>query len=53
MNLPDFDTDLEEIMKDPDRRARFYLYFAIARILITLAIPIGVIIFILLKLNII
>lgn len=53
MNFRDIDADLEKVMEDPDKRAKLYLFFAIARILITLAIPIGVILFILIKLNII
>jgi hypothetical protein len=45
MKLPDIDID--DIMKDPDRRAKLYLYLAGAMILSTITIVIGTIIFIL------
>lgn len=38
---------LEEIFKDPDRRAKLFLFIAVIRILVTLMIPIGIIIWIL------
>lgn len=39
--------DYEDIMKDPDKRAKLYLFFAGAMILSTIAIVIGTIFFIL------
>lgn len=45
MNIPDL--DLEEIMEDPDKRAKLYLYIVGAMILSTIAIVIGTIVFIL------
>ena len=38
---------LEDLMKDPDRRAKLYLLFAGVQILVTIMIVIGTIIFIL------
>jgi hypothetical protein len=51
VNIREF--DLEDIKKDPDKRAKLYLYIAGAMILSTVAIVIGTIIFILRLLKII
>lgn len=45
MDIREF--DLEDIMKDPDQRAKLYLLIAAAMILSTITIVIGTIIFIL------
>ena len=52
MNIPDIDSDLEKIVKDPDKRAKLYVYFAITMMLITAAIVFGTIVFILRMLKI-
>ena len=44
---------IEDIMRDPDRRAKLYLIFVGAQILVTIMIVIGTIIFILRLLGII
>ena len=44
---------IEDIMKDPDKRAKLYLIFVGAQILVTIMIVIGTIIFILRLLGII
>ena len=54
MNIKDLrEFDLEDIMKDPDKRAKLYLYLAGAMILSTIAIVIGTLFFILRVLKII
>ncbi len=55
MKLPNIDIDLDsdEIMNDPDKKAKILLYFAIVRIIITLLIPVGIILLILIALKII
>ncbi len=44
---------IEDIMSDPDRRAKLYLLFAGAQILVTAMIVIGTLIFILRLLHIV
>jgi membrane protein insertase Oxa1/YidC/SpoIIIJ len=45
---------LEDIMDDPDKRAKLFLIFSIIRILVfTVIIPLGVILYILLKFGVI
>ncbi|MDD1774484.1 MAG: hypothetical protein LUQ24_03015 [Methanobacterium sp.] len=51
MNFREF--DLDDIMKDPDKRAKLYLYLAGAMILSTVAIVIGTLFFIMRVLKII
>jgi hypothetical protein len=51
VNFKEF--DLEDIMKDPDKRAKLYLYLAGAMILSTVAIVIGTLFFIMRVLKII
>lgn len=53
MNLPDIDIDPEEIMNDPDKRARLFLLLARLMIVITFLIVIGVILFILILFKVI
>jgi hypothetical protein len=45
--------DFEEMMKDPDQRAKLYLYLAGAMILSTILIVFGTIVFILRLLHIV
>jgi hypothetical protein len=47
------DDFLEDYMKDPDKRAKLYLYFAGAMILSTVLIVVGTIVFILRLLGIV
>lgn len=49
MNIPDFD----DIMKDPDKRAKLFLYWTWALIAIPILIAVGTILFILIKLGVI
>ena len=53
MKLPNIDIDPEEIMNDPDKRAKLFLYLARLMILTTFLIVIGVILFILIAFRII
>jgi hypothetical protein len=53
MKLPDIDIDLDEILNDPDKRAKLFLYIAQAMILTTFFIVLGVILFILIVFKII
>jgi hypothetical protein len=54
LNIKDIrEFDMEDIMKDPDKRAKLYLYLAGAMILSTIAIVIGTFFFILRVLHII
>ncbi|MGO9388349.1 MAG: hypothetical protein ACLPWD_09975 [Methanobacterium sp.] len=53
MKFPDIDIDPEEIMNDPDKRAKLFLYLARLMIITTFLIVIGVILFILIAFRII
>jgi type IV secretory pathway component VirB8 len=45
MKLPDLsDFDLDEIMNDPDKRAKLFLYLAGAMIIFTILFVIGIIV---------